>query len=304
VAVLVDVFVGVFVRVGVLVDVFVGVFVPVGVFVGVLVGVLVRVAVPVAVLVGVLVRVAVLVNVLVAVLVGVLVEVGVLVGVFVAGGLTVRLVSRQEVMTIPFPGTSAALQDFRNSVVSPNDCPCTTKSIEATTPEPSGPGGVGPSVLQPKLAPLKPIGSCWQTTDRPVLPKNDPTPMPASFTKLGSNCMTNSNAPRFVTSSTMTFTVKGVPAPPVTFIGSGSSRITAAGAERAGSVCRIPTTTMSARRAAKPASLAATDDSTANLWRCQIRLVNVGLQNRPGLTTLAFARQAAPQAGLSENVPV
>ncbi len=270
--------------------------------------------VPVGVMVGVFVRVLVAVAVLVAVRVGVLV--GVLVGVFVGGGLTVRLVCRQELMEFGFgviDSTSAAWQDCRSSKVSPNECPCTKKSIEATTPEPSGPGGVPspPPVPQAKSqrTSLEPIAGGrivggWQMTDRPVLPKKDPTRMPASFTKLGSNRMTNSKPPRFATLSRMTFTVKGVPAPPVTFIVSGSSRITAAGDERAGSVFRTPTATMSARRAPKPASLAATDDSAANLRRCQIRLANVGFQNRPGLTTLAFARQAAPQAGLWENVPV
>ena len=135
----------------------------------------------------------------------------------------------QPLMRIPSPSTSDALQLESPSNVSPAPMPCTMRSMVATTPVPSGPGGTGPSLVQPKST--EPSSSTFWRQDalRPVLLKNGATLKSPNLKKFVSVVIVNSNAPRFVTPSTTISTVKTAPgaaSEPLSFVEAGSTRMT------------------------------------------------------------------------------
>jgi hypothetical protein len=198
--------VGVNVFVGVGVNVFVGVFVAVhgtpptrhGVCVGVGVDVFVGVFVGVAVHGTPPTRHGVLVAV------GVRVGLGVIVAVAVAGSLTLI-----NPPAMPLIGMLLACGVSNVTSVSPtglNPCASAVNRSLASTPNPSGPGGFGPSVTQVIRTSPVPRTMFGQFTARPLLPRKR---LCTSFVNVvlfgmlnemidGSKVAVNSNAPRFV----------------------------------------------------------------------------------------------------------
>src|SRR3990172_3459317 len=81
----------------------------------------------------------------------------------------------------------------------------------ASTPDPSGPFGLGPSVLQENDAVPGAAGGGRQTTLRPVLPRNGPTANDSNAVSAGLKFRLNSKAPRFLALSTTMFTTAASP---------------------------------------------------------------------------------------------
>jgi hypothetical protein len=191
------------------------------------VGVCVRVAVGGIVFVGVAVSVGVDVMVGVGqpsggqgVAVGVIVAVCVMVGVWVVVGVTaivgvgaattVTMASRR-VTEISALETVARMTSSRCSDESPSTPGCACSVTCAIMPLPLGPGGVAPNVTHVNDT-LAAVCAGWQTTERPVLPRNGLVVTLTGASNASLKRMSNWNAPKLVTLSTATCATNVLPA--------------------------------------------------------------------------------------------